>query len=522
MALGEAASGLVADEGVVEVGREGEVKEALEDAVDVGGGEQVVAAGDVGDLLGGVIDHDSKMVGGGDVFAGEDDIAEQAGVDGLLAVEEVVECQVAGDVSGGGGIQAPAVRGVGLEEPGALRRGEQATGAGVEGAFGTVWRLGEACDFEFDLLAGAEAGIGGLEVNELVESLGVGGGTRWGVLAQSRAVPSEAEPKEVLLDGGVEFIAKAGRVDILEAQAEQAARSAGKVVGDDGRVGVAKMQGTGRAGSETRDHRSRDGVSRALDGRGCESGGFFIWLAWTSPRRKFPRMLRRMGEEWSMRPIGKVRSCFGEKFAVPRQPGLAVQARAELVLEPWCRSPEAVRGLDGFSHIWLIFVFHEVPAQGWKPTVRPPRLGGNQRVGVFASRSPFRPNPLGLSVVRLEGIREDPLDGPVLMLSGIDLVDGTPVLDVKPYIAYADSLPQAVGSFASEAPARLEVVVADEAQENFGKLDVSDQAVVLEVLSLDPRPAIHPESGRVYGAALCGHNVQFSIQGGICQILAIG
>jgi tRNA-Thr(GGU) m(6)t(6)A37 methyltransferase TsaA len=223
-----------------------------------------------------------------------------------------------------------------------------------------------------------------------------------------------------------------------------------------------------------------------------------------------------------MRPIGKVRSCFGGKFGVPRQPGLAPTARAELVLEPWCRSGEAVRGLDGFSHVWLIFVFHEVDAQGWKPTVRPPRLGGNQRVGVFASRSPFRPNPLGLSVVRLDGIREDPAHGPVLMLSGIDLVDGTPVLDIKPYVAYADALPEAQGSFASEAPGRLGVVVAVEAQERFERLDGGDQAVILEVLSLDPRPAIHAESGRVYGASLCGHNVRFRIQEGICQILAIG
>lgn len=233
-------------------------------------------------------------------------------------------------------------------------------------------------------------------------------------------------------------------------------------------------------------------------------------------------MLRQMSENWSMRPIGTVRSCFGEKFAVPRQPGLAPQARAELILEPWCRSDEALRGLEGFSHVWLIFVFHAVQAQGWKPTVRPPRLGGNQRVGVFASRSPFRPNPLGLSVVRLEGIRQDPVAGPVLLLSGIDLVDGTPVLDLKPYIAYADALPEATSGFASEAPGRLVVVVAAQAQADFSKLEPSEQAVVLEVLSLDPRPATHGESQRVYGTTLCGHNVRFSIQEGRCQILAIG
>ncbi|HSP44184.1 MAG TPA: tRNA (N6-threonylcarbamoyladenosine(37)-N6)-methyltransferase TrmO, partial [Luteolibacter sp.] len=148
-------------------------------------------------------------------------------------------------------------------------------------------------------------------------------------------------------------------------------------------------------------------------------------------------------------PIGIVRSCFGEKFAGPRQPGLCPSAWGELILHPPYRSHEAVRGLEGFSHIWLIFGFHETAAQGWSPTVRPPRLGGNQRVGVFASRSTFRPNGLGLSLVRLEGIDEDSPDAPVLKLGGLDLIDGTPVYDIKPYLPYAESVPDAHAGFAA-------------------------------------------------------------------------
>ena len=137
-------------------------------------------------------------------------------------------------------------------------------------------------------------------------------------------------------------------------------------------------------------------------------------------------------------PIGTVHTCFGGKFGVPRQPGLCPSAWGKLVFHETYRSPEAIRGIEGFSHLWLIFGFHETVAQGWKPTVRPPRLGGNQRVGVFASRSTFRPNGLGLSLVRLEGIDTTANDAPVLLLGGVDLLDGTPVYDIKPYLPYAE------------------------------------------------------------------------------------
>jgi tRNA-Thr(GGU) m(6)t(6)A37 methyltransferase TsaA len=224
----------------------------------------------------------------------------------------------------------------------------------------------------------------------------------------------------------------------------------------------------------------------------------------------------------SIDPIATVRSCFGAKFAVPRQPGLCPSAWGRLVFHSEYRSPEAVRGIEGFSHLWLIFGFHETVGQGWKPTVRPPRLGGNQRIGVFASRSTFRPNGLGLSLVRLEGIDLKAAESPVLLLGGLDLLDGTPVYDVKPYLPYAEAVPEAAGGFAGDAITRLPVEVAPEAEENFRRLPARSRAVLLEALSLDPRPATRSEeSERVFGASLCGRNVRFVIGEGICRILEI-
>lgn len=221
-------------------------------------------------------------------------------------------------------------------------------------------------------------------------------------------------------------------------------------------------------------------------------------------------------------PIATVRSCFGSKFAVPRQPGLCPSAWGRLVFHPAYRSPEAVRGIEGFSHLWLIFGFHETVEQGWKPTVRPPRLGGNQRIGVFASRSTFRPNGLGLSLVKLEGIDTTGADAPVLLLGGVDLLDGTPVYDVKPYLPYAEAVPEAASGFAGEAIVRLAVEVDAAAAGDFAKLPARSRAVLLEALSLDPRPATRPDdAGRVFGAALCGCNVRFVIGEGICRIVEI-
>ena len=167
-------------------------------------------------------------------------------------------------------------------------------------------------------------------------------------------------------------------------------------------------------------------------------------------------------QEFTMQPVARIRSEFAEKFGVPRQSGLVEELEAEIVFEPAYRNPDALRGLEEFSHVWLIWVFDRAIRETWSPTVRPPRLGGNARMGVFATRSPFRPNPIALSCVKLAGIRQT-ADGPVIRVLGADLVDGTPILDIKPYIPYADSHPDAMGGFASvPAGETLEVVIPPE------------------------------------------------------------
>jgi tRNA-Thr(GGU) m(6)t(6)A37 methyltransferase TsaA len=219
----------------------------------------------------------------------------------------------------------------------------------------------------------------------------------------------------------------------------------------------------------------------------------------------------------TLEPIGTVHTCFGGKFGVPRQPGLCPSAWGRLVFHETYRSTEAIRGIEGFSHLWLIFGFHETAEQGWKPTVRPPRLGGNRRVGVFASRSTFRPNSLGLSLVKLEGV-----DGNELLLGGVDLIDGTPVYDIKPYLPYAESIPDAAAGFAGDEIPRLKVELADEVVEIFEKLSPRAQAVIREVLAIDPRPAVQAEdSDRVFGALLCGRDVRFTITGGVCRVVEL-
>lgn len=221
-------------------------------------------------------------------------------------------------------------------------------------------------------------------------------------------------------------------------------------------------------------------------------------------------------------PIGKVHSCFGGKFAIPRQPGLCPAAWGRLVFHVDFRSQEAVRGIEGFSHLWLIFGFHETVEQGWSPTVRPPRLGGNRRVGVFASRSTYRPNGIGLSLVSLEGVDHAAADGPALLLGGLDLLDGTPVYDIKPYLPYAESIPTAMAGFAGDEIPRLEVEVTNEAEAEFATLSQRAQTLIREALSLDPRPAIRTaDSNRVFGALLCGKNVRFTVASGTCRIVAI-
>jgi tRNA-Thr(GGU) m(6)t(6)A37 methyltransferase TsaA len=195
---------------------------------------------------------------------------------------------------------------------------------------------------------------------------------------------------------------------------------------------------------------------------------------------------------FAFQPIGTIRSCFSEKFGIPRQPGLVPEARASLEIAPPFDKAEAFRGLDRFSHVWLIFVFHQCLAHPWKATVRPPRLGGNRRVGVFASRSGFRPNPIGQSVVRLLGI-ERKKGALRLELGGIDLLDGTPVLDIKPYLPYADALPDARAGYAPEAPAHGAVVFEAQAEQACSGADPAAypnlKALIIGLLAQAPWPA---------------------------------
>ena len=210
--------------------------------------------------------------------------------------------------------------------------------------------------------------------------------------------------------------------------------------------------------------------------------------------------------------IARVHSPFGSKFGVPRQSGLARDVCSELVFEPAFRDPDCLRGIEGFSHLWLIWQFSENAERGWSPTVRPPRLGGNARMGVFATRSPFRPNPIGLSCVKLDGVRWDDARGPVLLLSGADLVDGTPVYDIKPYIAYADCIPDSVGGFTNgAAPEPLRVVCPPEYRAAF---TAEDWAGLEGVLACDPRPAYQKDASRVYGLSYAGLDVRFRVSDG--------
>lgn len=227
---------------------------------------------------------------------------------------------------------------------------------------------------------------------------------------------------------------------------------------------------------------------------------------------------------FSYTPIGAIRSCFREKFGIPRQPGLVPAAKATLELLPPYNQAAAVRGLEGFSHIWLLFIFHGVPAGRWQPTVRPPRLGGNRRLGVFATRSTFRPNPLGLSAVQLERIATE-RGRIVLHLTGVDLLDGTPVLDIKPYLPYADCLPTASGGFAAEAPPSLLQVCFSPAAAAFcatwpeGDL----KALIMQILQQDPRPAYEQarSSSQDYGMKLYDVDVRWNVHGDTAQVTEI-
>ena len=212
-----------------------------------------------------------------------------------------------------------------------------------------------------------------------------------------------------------------------------------------------------------------------------------------------------------MHVVARIRSDFPAKFGIPRQSGLVEELRAAVVFEPEYRDPAALRGLEGFTHIWLIWQFSENLREGWSPTVRPPRLGGNERMGVFATRSPFRPNPIGLSCVRLLGVEQDRDLGPVLAVAGADLMDGTPILDVKPYIPYADSHPEASGGFTGNSGGpTLAVVFPPDLLE---RVPEGKRAALTGVLARDPRPPYQHDPDRVYGMAFAGLEVRFTVEG---------
>ena len=216
--------------------------------------------------------------------------------------------------------------------------------------------------------------------------------------------------------------------------------------------------------------------------------------------------------------IARIYTDFKEKFGIPRQSGL-VNTHGKIVFEPKYRDEAALRGLDGYSHIWLIWCFSEAERDGWSPTVRPPRLGGNKRVGVFATRSPFRPNPIGLSSVKLVGIEKTKNEGTVLLVEGADILDGTPIYDIKPYITYSDSHPDAISGFADGA---LEYSLSVDIPESIGRgLPEGELEKIRELLAEDPRPSYKSDGDREYGMIYGSYEVRFTVEDGCAKVFEI-
>ena len=216
--------------------------------------------------------------------------------------------------------------------------------------------------------------------------------------------------------------------------------------------------------------------------------------------------------------IARMRSDFKTKFGIPRQSGLVEDLTATVVFEPEYRNPDALRGMEGFSHLWLIWQCSENVRDDWAPTVRPPRLGGNRRLGVFATRSPFRPNSIGLSCVKLLAVRRDPDLGPVIDVAGADLMDGTPIYDIKPYAPYADSHPEALGGFASTRP---DVIPVDFPEALLAKIPAEKRGALTGVLAHDPRPRYQSDEDRVYAMDFAGFTVRFQVRGGVLTVTDI-
>ena len=222
--------------------------------------------------------------------------------------------------------------------------------------------------------------------------------------------------------------------------------------------------------------------------------------------------------EHIIKPIAHIRSDFSTKFGIPRQAGIVGELENVLVFEPEYRNAEALRGIEGFSHLWLIWQFSENLRAGFSPTVRPPRLGGNERLGVFATRSPFRPNALGLSCVKLVGLERTAEQGTVLRLAGADLMDGTPVYDIKPYVPYADCHPEALSGFAGDPGRTLNVSFAEGTEE---KVPADKLAALSGVLANDPRPRYQKDPERVYAMGFAGLEVKFTVDGEMLTVREI-
>ena len=217
-----------------------------------------------------------------------------------------------------------------------------------------------------------------------------------------------------------------------------------------------------------------------------------------------------------MKVIAKIHTDFKEKFGIPRQSGIAEELEARIVFEPEYRVREAIRGIEDFSHLWLIWQFSEAVREGWSPTVRPPRLGGNRRMGVFATRAPYRPNPIGLSSVRLIRVEHTEKEGDVLIVSGADLLDGTPIYDIKPYLAYTDSHTDALGGFAD--PVRDYSLKVDFCKELLTKIPVSKQNALIKILEHDPRPSYQDDSDREYGFKFSDYEIFFKVSCGVLTV----
>ena len=225
-----------------------------------------------------------------------------------------------------------------------------------------------------------------------------------------------------------------------------------------------------------------------------------------------------MSEDFAIRPIARLYSDLPDKFGVPRQAGIVEALEGRIVFEPEFRNPDALRGIEGFSHLWLIWQFSRALRTEFSPTVRPPRLGGNERVGVFATRSPFRPNSLGLSCVRLLRVEQDAKLGPVLVVGGADLLDGTPIFDIKPYVPYADCRPEALSGFAPDAGRTLRVEYLPGVEAH---IPAEKREALRGVLANDPRPRYQDDPARVYGLSFAGKNVKFRVQGDTLTVIAV-